>query len=74
MYNDISIEKIIPIDGIFLVALRDVVEFYEKFDIKNLNAPPEWVFTQTEFQMAINIESIKALEIEPYKDAINLKD
>lgn len=62
----LTVNLSVPIDGIYLVALRDAVDFYEKFDIKNLNAPPEWVPSQTEFQMGIEIDSIKSLGLEPY--------
>ncbi|QBX23372.1 hypothetical protein Javan126_0051 [Streptococcus phage Javan126] len=56
-----------------MVALRDAVEFYEKFDIKNLNAPPEWVMNQMEFQMGMTIDDILALGVEPYSDVASLR-
>lgn len=68
----LNIHQTLPIDGIFLVALRDAVEFYEKFDIKNLNVPPEWVMNQMEFQMGITIDDILALGVEPYSDVASL--
>ncbi|BAN93675.1 GNAT family N-acetyltransferase [Streptococcus dysgalactiae] len=69
----LNIHQTLPIDGIFLVALRDAVEFYEKFDIKNLNAPPEWVMNQMEFQMGMTIDDILALGVEPYSDVASLR-
>lgn len=68
----LNVNQVIPIDGVYLIALRDAVEFYEKFDIRNLNAPPEWVMTQQEFQMAINIAEIVSLGVEPYSNVEHL--
>lgn len=70
----LSINSVIPIGGIYLVALVEAFEFYEKFDLKNLNAPPEMVPGQREFQMVLNTEHIAALGLSSYRDSLHLKD
>ncbi|MEQ9810192.1 hypothetical protein [Streptococcus jiangjianxini] len=50
------------------------VEFYEKFDVKNLNAPPEMVPGQEYFQMGITIDQIEKLGVTPYDDIYNLNN
>lgn len=68
----LSVNQVIPIGGLYLIALIEAFDFYEKFDLKNLNAPPQMVPTQTEFQMVITIHQIKSLGLSPFSDPVNL--
>lgn len=68
----LTVNEVIPIGGLYLIALVEAFDFYEKFDLKNLNAPPEMVPNQTEFQMVIPIHQIESLELTPFSDSINL--
>lgn len=67
----LTINQFIPIGGLFLVALSEAFEFYEKFDLTNLNAPPQMVPMQNEFQMVISIQQIESLGLSPFTDFIN---
>lgn len=68
----LTVNEVIPIGGLYLIALVEAFDFYEKFDLKNLNAPPEMVPNQTEFQMVIPIHQIESLELTPFSNSINL--
>ncbi|HEM3683592.1 GNAT family N-acetyltransferase [Streptococcus suis] len=68
----LTIHQSVPIGGLYLVALVDAFDFYRKFDLMNLNAPPEMVPGQEEFQMVINIEQIQSFGLQAYSDPLHL--
>lgn len=68
----LTVNQVIPIGGLYLVALVDAYDFYKKFDLINLNAPPEFVPGQQEFQMVISIDQIESLGLSPFSNPIDL--
>lgn len=63
-----------PIKGVYLVALREAMDFCDEFEFTYLSRDPMSDFNSKEFPMFLSIETIKDLGILPYLNAYELND
>lgn len=70
----LSIDMMAPIKGVYLVALREAMDFCDEFEFTYLSRDPMSDFNSKEFPMFLSIETIKDLGILPYLNAYELND